>query len=142
MRLTLPRTRLLRHDLEFRAVYDARMKKAAGGIAVFTVPNGRAFHRLGLAVAKRGGTAVDRNRVKRLLREAFRLEQGAFTAEHAESAEREEGEGIAERQCYDVVISSSGTGAGTLTLESTRRVLRELMARSNRAWRKRAGGKA
>ncbi len=146
-RLTLPRTRLLRHDLEFQAVYDARMKKASGGrggLAVFTMPNGKAFHRLGLAVAKRGGTGVARNRVKRLIREAFRLEQRQLTAEHAEHAEGAEGaEGKEIKECgvrcYDIVVAASGEAAETLTLEGAREALRELMAQSDRAWRKRVG---
>lgn len=141
-RLTLPRTRLLRHDLEFQAVYDARMKKAGGGFAVFTKPNERAFHRLGLAVAKRGGTGVDRNRVKRLIREAFRLEQGQFTTESTVSTEGKQGEEGATKRWYDIIVAASGDAAKTLTLEGARSTLRGLVAQSDKAWRKRAGGKA
>lgn len=141
-RLTLPRTRLLRHDLEFQAVYDARMKKAGGGLAVFTMPNGRGFHRLGLAVAKRGGTGVARNRVKRLIREAFRLEQAQFTAENTESTEGKQGEEGAATRRYDIIVAASGDAAKTLTLEQTRAMLRDLMAQSDRAWKKRRKGPA
>ncbi len=147
-RLTLPRTRLLRHDLEFQAVYDARMKKAVGGgggrggLAVFTVPNGKAFHRLGLAVAKRGGTGVDRNRVKRLIREAFRLEQGQFTTENTESTEGKQGEEGATTRWYDIIVAASADAAETLTLEQARAMLRDLVAQSDRAWRKRRKGPA
>lgn len=141
-RLTLPRTRLLRHDLEFQAVYDARMKKAGSGFAVFTMPNGKAFHRLGLAVAKRGGTGVDRNRVKRLIREAFRLEQGSFTTEITESTEGKRGEEGENARCYDIIVAASGDAAKSLTLEGARGTLRGLVAQSDKAWRKRAGGKA
>lgn len=139
-RLTLPRTRLLRHDLEFQAVYGARMKKAGGGLAVFTMPNGRGFHRLGLAVAKRGGTGVARNRVKRLIREAFRLEQRQLAAEHGEGTEGKEGTQCGVR-CYDIVVAASGDAAAVLTLEGVRAALRGLVALSDKAWRKRLGGK-
>jgi len=71
-RLTFPRSRRITHDLEFQAVYDARMKKARGPLAVFAIPNARPYSRLGLSVGRRVGGAVVRNGVKRALREAFR----------------------------------------------------------------------
>ncbi|MFO0832201.1 MAG: ribonuclease P protein component [Phycisphaerales bacterium] len=126
--LSLPRARLLRHDLEFQAVYRARMKKAGGGVALFTMPNGRSYHRLGLAVAKRGGTAIARNRVKRLVREAWRLEQHGFCGGQTASEPP---------RCYDMVVSATASAAETLTLDGVRCALRELVALSDRAWVKR-----
>jgi ribonuclease P protein component len=41
------------------------------------VPNGLAVTRLGLAVARRG-SSVERNRIKRVIREAFRLRRAAM----------------------------------------------------------------
>lgn len=50
------------------------MRKARGGLVVFTRPNGLPHCRLGLAVSARTiPRAVDRNRAKRLIREWFRL---------------------------------------------------------------------
>lgn len=63
----------LRHALEFQRVYAAKMRKVRGPLAAFAAPNQRAQHRLGLAVGRPVGNAVGRARVKRLIREAFRL---------------------------------------------------------------------
>jgi len=71
-RLTFPASRRLTHDLQYQAVYGARMKKVRGPLIVFALRNELPHHRLGLAVGKRVGNAPARNRVKRLLRESFR----------------------------------------------------------------------
>jgi ribonuclease P protein component len=59
----------------FSAVYDAKVKKHVGPLTFFGKPNGLPHPRLGLSVPRRVGTAVVRNRVKRFIREAFRLSQ-------------------------------------------------------------------
>jgi ribonuclease P protein component len=70
-----PRTHRLQHALEFRRAYDAKVKDARGPLVIFAVPNNLAHPRLGLSVGRPVGMAVKRNRIKRLLREAFRLMQ-------------------------------------------------------------------
>lgn len=54
------------------------MRKAAGPLAVFSLPNARAVPRLGLSVGRSFGNSVRRSRIKRLLREAFRLSRHEF----------------------------------------------------------------
>lgn len=61
--------------LAFAKVYEAKVKKHAGPLTVYALVNGLAHPRLGLSVPRRVGTAPVRNRIKRMLREAFRLTQ-------------------------------------------------------------------
>lgn len=77
-RHTLPRSKRLQHDLEYQRVYGARVRKTSGPLAGFAAPNGRAFWRLGLSIGRQVGGAVERHRIKRAVREAFRLGQHDF----------------------------------------------------------------
>lgn len=54
-------------------MYAQSVRRNVGPMAVLGRPNNRGCLRLGLSVSRRVGTAVVRNRIKRLLREAFRL---------------------------------------------------------------------
>jgi ribonuclease P protein component len=63
----------LRRPADFKAVYDRRRSAADGTLVVYARENGLAYSRVGLSVAKKFGTAVRRNRIRRLMREAYRL---------------------------------------------------------------------
>jgi ribonuclease P protein component len=65
----------LQHALQFDAVYAAKTRESRGPLTVFALPNEFNHPRLGLSVGRKTGTAPKRNRIKRLLREAFRLGQ-------------------------------------------------------------------
>jgi ribonuclease P protein component len=69
-----PRLRL-QHVLQFDAVYKAKTRESRGPLTVYALPNDLGHPRLGLSVGRKVGTAPKRNRIKRLLREAFRLMQ-------------------------------------------------------------------
>lgn len=59
----------------YQRVFDYKARKSAGPLAVLAAPNDLAHHRLGLVVSRRVGNAVARHKIKRMLREAFRLSQ-------------------------------------------------------------------
>jgi len=75
MRYTFPRELRLTTPEQFRAVRERGTAKYAGPLRVAGLANGLDRNRLGLAVSRRFGNAVRRNRMKRRLREAFRLAQ-------------------------------------------------------------------
>ncbi len=77
-RCTFGRSMRLGQAREFAAVYNARCRKALGPLVVHGRPNGLDHPRLGLSVGRKVGAAVERNRIKRLLREAFRRMQHDF----------------------------------------------------------------
>lgn len=74
-RFGLSKSQRLRKSREFERVY--RLKQRAGDehLLLFGAKNDSGRTRFGVSVSKKHGNAVRRNRLKRLLREAFRLEQ-------------------------------------------------------------------
>ncbi|MDV3240348.1 MULTISPECIES: ribonuclease P protein component [Methylocaldum] len=71
-----PRTRRLSTAADFQRVFEQPCKSADQYLTVLARTNGRDYPRLGLAIARRQiRNAADRNRIKRLIRESFRLQQ-------------------------------------------------------------------
>ena len=76
MSLTWPRERRITRRADYTACYDGGERRYTKYFVVFArnsedLGNGR----LGLAVTKKCGNAVERNRIKRVLRAFFRLHQ-------------------------------------------------------------------
>ena len=71
----LPRQARLRKTEEFQHVYRDGQRAGDGHLLVFAAPNAFGRTRVGVSVSRKHGKAVRRNRLKRLLREAFRLSQ-------------------------------------------------------------------
>jgi ribonuclease P protein component len=65
----------LRTSAEFARVYERKLRAGDDVLLAFAAANDLGFTRLGLSVSRKQGNAVVRARRKRLLREAFRLEQ-------------------------------------------------------------------
>jgi ribonuclease P protein component len=61
---------------DFELVFKEGINSATKYLVLYVKKNGLTYNRLGLAVSKKIGKAVTRNRIKRLLREAMRKVSG------------------------------------------------------------------
>lgn len=65
-------------DADYKAAFANRLSKSRGPLIVFLNSNGLAEHRLGLSIGRRVGGAVVRVRLKRMIRESFRLDRPVY----------------------------------------------------------------
>lgn len=63
----------LKNNREFRKVYDNGKSLSNKFLVIFYIKNGLSYNRVGFSTTKKLGNAIIRNRVKRLIKEAFRL---------------------------------------------------------------------
>lgn len=71
-------TYILKENYEFRRLYHRGKSSANRVLVLYCLRNRRPYNRLGLTVSAKFGGAVQRNRAKRLFREAYRLHQAEF----------------------------------------------------------------
>lgn len=67
-----PRKMRVKRRRDFKRAFGTRCVVSDGNLVIYLCRNGLDVTRLGLAVGRKLGQAVTRNRIKRLLREAFR----------------------------------------------------------------------
>ena len=117
-RYTFDRSRRIRGREEFAAVFDAKVRQSRGPLTAYAIPTDHPTPRLGLSVPRRVGTAPRRNRIKRLLRESFRLMQHDFP------------------RPYDIVIAVRPHEP--LILAEYQRMLSGLMVKLHQAWQEKS----
>ena len=72
----MKRTMTVKENYEFRRIYAKGRSGVSPYLVVYVRPNRRGRNRIGVTVSTKLGHAVVRNRVRRRLREIFRLNQG------------------------------------------------------------------
>jgi len=77
-----PRSRRLRKKTEIDPVFRDGQYHRFGWLQAKTQPNGRPASRFMISVSLRAGPAPARNRIKRVLREAIRLNQQGLSTPH------------------------------------------------------------
>ena len=108
----------VRSGRDFAAIYAERHRAGDDTLLVFARRRSDDARRIGLSVSRKNGPAVRRNRIKRRLREAFRLSQSQLPTG------------------YDwVLVPRPGTDP---TLAEYRRSLERLTAKLDRRLRKQA----
>lgn len=75
-----PQASRLKMKREFDTVFQNGCKGVSRALVIYVLRNSSSRNRLGLVVGKKVGNAVRRNRVKRMIREAFRLENPSLPA--------------------------------------------------------------
>ena len=75
----MKKTTTVKENYEFRRIYAKGKSGVSPYLVVYVRPNRRGHNRLGVTVSTKLGHAVVRNRVRRRLREIFRLNQDKLT---------------------------------------------------------------
>lgn len=70
-----PSTRRLRSERDFERIYALKQRAGDNHLLVFAAVNPLGSTRIGLSVSRKHGNSVVRHRIRRLIREAYRLSQ-------------------------------------------------------------------
>ena len=86
---SFPKSQHVRRQLDFTRIYSVKTAYNNGVLLVYAARNDLGYQRLGLSVSKKVGKAHARNRWKRIIREAFRLQQSEFAGVVLKTAQNE-----------------------------------------------------
>lgn len=73
-------TENLRNNIQFQNVYKNGRSKANKYLIMYILENNTDYNRLGISVSKKVGNSVIRHRVKRLIKESYRLQENMFNS--------------------------------------------------------------
>ena len=82
MDFSLPQSEHLKQGEDFKRVMRGGSRVRVDLVELYISPSQGALSRLGFVVGKRAGNAPRRNFIKRMWKEAFRLERNNFTLPH------------------------------------------------------------
>ena len=71
-------TESLKKNDDFRSVYSLKNSVAGRYLVLYVKKNGLDINRLGISVSKKVGNSVARHRLRRLIKEAYRLNEERF----------------------------------------------------------------
>lgn len=77
-RFGLPKSGLLKNTGEFNRVYRSGIRLRGDGFILVYLSGDQSRSRLGISIPRKVGNAVRRNRIKRIVRETFRLHREIF----------------------------------------------------------------
>lgn len=78
IRFRLTPCQRLRRPEDFKRVYDRKQRAGDHVLLLFAAPNELTHSRIGVSVGRKHGNSVVRHRIKRLVKEAFRISQHAL----------------------------------------------------------------
>ena len=70
----------LKKNTDFKTVYSKGKSKANRYFVVYVLENGKEYNRIGISVSKKTGNSVERHRIKRLIKESYRLHEKMFNS--------------------------------------------------------------
>ena len=104
-RFTLSAQKRLRRKSDFDAAYARGRRFGNGFFGVIALWNDKGWPRIGLAVAVRAaGGGVERNRIRRIIRESFRLHQYELPAVDLVVSARSKAKGATGQQLHESLI--------------------------------------
>lgn len=68
-------TRSLSSNFDFQTVYKNGKSRSNRYLVMYVLENGNDFNRLGISVSKKVGNSVVRHRIKRCIKESYRLHE-------------------------------------------------------------------
>ena len=73
-------TESLRNSIQFSNVYKNGKSFANKYLIMYILENNSSLNRLGISVSKKVGNSVVRHRIKRLIKESYRLQENIFNS--------------------------------------------------------------